>query len=235
MASPLDPTPEPPSLQAHRIEAYLRERILKRHIEAGERIPSERDLAKRFGAGRNSVREALRSLERQGLIKTGPGGNRAQPLSEASPDLIEHLIAIDAENRGRLLIETARVYEVFFPFAVAEAVRNADDGQVDEIIALLDAARTPGLDRDGFLRALDAVGDAVVRASSSLVLQLVMKPVLEALTRRLEGERAGPTLADVDAELDDMARSFGARRPEAVAANAGAIMAAYTRAFENRS
>ena len=134
-----------------------------------------------------------------------------------------------------MLIDTARVFEVFFPFAVAEAVRHAAAEQVDEIVALLEHARVPALDREAFLRALDDVGDAVVRASSSLVLQLVMTPVLDALARRLEADDVGPTREQVAEEIGGMIEAFRARRPDSAAANASAIMAAYTRAFEARA
>lgn len=51
--------------------------LLKSHrLTAGDRLPPERDLALQFGVSRNSVRQALRSLEEQGLlvIRKGAAG-----------------------------------------------------------------------------------------------------------------------------------------------------------------
>ncbi|WP_010651138.1 FadR/GntR family transcriptional regulator [Oceanobacillus massiliensis] len=53
-------------------------RELQRYIEvnnlnAGDRLPSERELAEKLNAGRSSVREALRALELIGLIETRHG------------------------------------------------------------------------------------------------------------------------------------------------------------------
>ncbi|MCL6586158.1 MAG: GntR family transcriptional regulator [Anoxybacillus sp.] len=42
-------------------------------LSAGDKIPSERELAERLNAGRSSVREALRSLEFLGIIETRRG------------------------------------------------------------------------------------------------------------------------------------------------------------------
>src|SRR5919206_2739150 len=39
----------------------------------GERLPSERDLARRLGVGRASVREALAVLQNEGVLETRPG------------------------------------------------------------------------------------------------------------------------------------------------------------------
>lgn len=49
--------------------------IKENHLKAGERLPSERALAEQCVTSRNSVREALRVLEQEGIVevKTGKG------------------------------------------------------------------------------------------------------------------------------------------------------------------
>ena len=56
------PQPEPPldmSSQDSTIAAELRDAILRGQYRCGERLPSERDLAQRFGVHRSTVREAF--------------------------------------------------------------------------------------------------------------------------------------------------------------------------------
>lgn len=55
------------------IVGELRTLISKEGIQAGDRLPSERELADRLQVGRSTVREALRSLELLGLIETRRG------------------------------------------------------------------------------------------------------------------------------------------------------------------
>ena len=45
-------------------------------LQAGDRLPAEAELIERFGMAKGTIREAMRILEAQGLIKTrtGPGG-----------------------------------------------------------------------------------------------------------------------------------------------------------------
>jgi len=45
-------------------------------LKAGDRLPSELELIERFGMAKGTIREAMRILEAQGLVKTrtGPGG-----------------------------------------------------------------------------------------------------------------------------------------------------------------
>ena len=47
--------------------------ILQDQLLAGDKLPSERELAERLSVGRSSVREALRALELLDLIETRRG------------------------------------------------------------------------------------------------------------------------------------------------------------------
>ena len=87
---------------------------------SGERLPSERELARRLGVGRASVREAIAALQVQGVIETRPGSGSfvaadaperlpaAQLPHDASPSdllearaLLEPAVARLAAERGR--------------------------------------------------------------------------------------------------------------------------------------
>ena len=51
----------------------LRELIVTGELAPGERLPTETVLAREFGVSRATVREALRLLAAQGLIRTAKG------------------------------------------------------------------------------------------------------------------------------------------------------------------
>src|SRR3954468_4913323 len=51
----------------------LREAILSGELEPGSALPPERELCERYGVGRTTIREALRSLQTRGLaVAAGP-------------------------------------------------------------------------------------------------------------------------------------------------------------------
>ncbi len=52
----------------------IRERILNGELKPGEKLPSERELAKIFNVTRIPIREALKALEKMGFIRINPGG-----------------------------------------------------------------------------------------------------------------------------------------------------------------
>ncbi|MDA3922002.1 MAG: transcriptional regulator NanR [Salinisphaera sp.] len=53
--------------------------IVSEHFEPGDRLPSERALMEQFGVGRPTIREALFSLERMGLVALS-SGSRARVI-----------------------------------------------------------------------------------------------------------------------------------------------------------
>lgn len=72
--------------------------ILNGELSAGERLPPERELAQQLGVSRASLREAMRLLERFGLIEVKPGagafvsddGSKADGGAVWIPWLVEH-------------------------------------------------------------------------------------------------------------------------------------------------
>jgi len=51
----------------------IKRTIISDNLVPGDRLPQEKDLTTRFAAGKGTVREALKSLEVQGLIRTRTG------------------------------------------------------------------------------------------------------------------------------------------------------------------
>ena len=56
------------------IVAEIEAMIVDGRFSAGEKLPSERELAQRFNVSRQSLREAIQKLEAKGLIDRRQGG-----------------------------------------------------------------------------------------------------------------------------------------------------------------
>lgn len=75
------------------VAAQLEAEVLGGGLEAGTKLPSERDLAQRLGVSRPLIREALRSLVERGLVEVSPGRGafvRAASTTEAARPLGSH-------------------------------------------------------------------------------------------------------------------------------------------------
>jgi len=66
------------------LAAWLKEQIQCGAYQEGERLPSENELAERFGASRDTVRKAIAALEKENLIYKRKGsGTYVQPAAPA--------------------------------------------------------------------------------------------------------------------------------------------------------
>lgn len=85
----------------HQIQSVLRAKISAGEWEPEERIPTEMELMGRFGVSRSTIREALRSLERDGLILRMRGrGTFVKRAESAVPSTVENtLYGYEAEVR----------------------------------------------------------------------------------------------------------------------------------------
>jgi DNA-binding GntR family transcriptional regulator len=79
------------------IHAYLRSRILSGELMAGSEL-SQAQVAKECGVSRGPVREALRLLEREGLIEAQV--NHRARVTGLSVDDIEHVYALRVANEA---------------------------------------------------------------------------------------------------------------------------------------
>ena len=98
------------------LQTALEEFIFSAQAKPGDRLPSERNLASLFSVSRQTLREVLRSMEGQGLIKVQPGrGSYIQDQSKTGPfrvvnaarqglvtpaDLIEARLMIECATAG---------------------------------------------------------------------------------------------------------------------------------------
>jgi GntR family transcriptional regulator, transcriptional repressor for pyruvate dehydrogenase complex len=95
-------------------------------LHPGDALPSERELAERFGVGRSSVREALRMLESRGLIASrGSGAFVVAPARNPFDEPLSLVVAGEDVDRTQLF-EVRRVLEAEAA-ALAAARRSLGD------------------------------------------------------------------------------------------------------------
>ncbi|MBN1239643.1 MAG: FadR family transcriptional regulator [Gammaproteobacteria bacterium] len=129
--------PTPPS-RTEEIAAVLRDEILVGQYRAGERLPSERDLAARFGAGRGAVREALKKLEQLGVASIRPGGARVVPIEECTPDVLGPLLDLKTPPDPALVDQVIHVFGVLIAAAAEAAVAKATPERLAEARRIAD-------------------------------------------------------------------------------------------------
>ena len=149
----------------------LRERILTGELAEGDPLPPERELVKQTQMSRATVREALRILEVQNLIrvKTGRAGGAfvQRPTTKSMANSVTMLI------RGRRikLVDLMETREALEPFCAELAARNRTGEDLTKLERANEAIANPEADFAQFLQAnLDwHVGVAVASHNELLV------------------------------------------------------------------
>jgi DNA-binding FadR family transcriptional regulator len=131
----------------------LRERILSGELAEGVALPAERELVKQTQMSRATVREALRILEVQNLVRVRAG--RAGGAFVQRPTTKSMATSVTMLIRGQRikLVDLMETREGLEPFCAALAARN----RTDEDLAVLNKANEdiadPDADLPAFLQA----------------------------------------------------------------------------------
>lgn len=120
----------------------LQRRILSGEVRPGERLPPERELALQLGTNRNTLREALRALEAQGLVRArqGDGVRVLEWRSAGELGLLPaYLKAAEGDERARVVADLLRVRTMAALEAVTLASRRAPPEALERLRQLLQA------------------------------------------------------------------------------------------------
>ena len=163
----------------------IRAAIIDGRLLVNERLPSETELAERFGVSRPTVREALKRLAAQNLIRTqrGPAGgafvNRLT-WSEAHDALVTTSTLLIGMNdipfeeaiEARFALEAACV-----PYAVDRRV----DAHLAQLRSEIDTQRKEGLSDEAFCASDVRFHRVLVDAADNPILSFQMAGVIEAM------------------------------------------------------
>ena len=155
---------------ARLVSEQIRRRIFDGRLRAGDRIPSERELAEQLASNRNTVREAIRTLEELRLVQVRHGNRMVVRdfRREGELGLLPFFLAEGADDQEtlRALDDGLRLRRVVLAEAGALAAERATAEDVAALRAAAEAAVDDPADPWGqdlaFFRRL-------VEASHSLV------------------------------------------------------------------
>jgi DNA-binding FadR family transcriptional regulator len=156
------------------VEDTLRQAIVTGEVRNGERLPSEAELARQFRVSRPTVREALRALESNGLIRkvSGAGGGSFvrsvdyHSLGEMLQESVHNLLKL-----GSLTFDEVAVVRQHLEVpSAALAALNRTDEEVAELRAIVDQQRRRSV-TDPDVPQLDALfHTSIARMSRNRIL-----------------------------------------------------------------
>jgi DNA-binding FadR family transcriptional regulator len=129
------------------IVEQIRALIRSGHLRHGDRLPSERELATRFGVSRVTVRDALRVLESAGLIEIRVGARGGAFLTAPSVHKVgeglSDMLTMSSLTAAEVT-EARMVFEVAIMDLVCERATDADLDALAEICDRSEAAVAAG-------------------------------------------------------------------------------------------
>ena len=177
---------------AQRIEAW----IVSSRRAADERLPSERELARRFEVSRIVVREALGRLAARGLVAVRPGvGTFVAPVEASS---VTRPLGLYLSRRAVGLDHLLDVRLALEPAMAAAAARRADEDAIAAMFATVDLtdgivrdlAREPGA-LESYAWADLEFHQLLAQASGNPLYDVLLAPLIDRL---LEVRRSGALL-----------------------------------------
>lgn len=240
MASrPTDPSRERPAdVQVRRIRKafeqvadQLRELIVQGSLAPGQRLPTEAELSAQFGVSRATVREALRLLSAQNLVRTakGVGGGsyvNVPTVANVSALVTSNLGLMRGEVTLESLLEARELLEV--PAAGLAAARRSDEDVRALLETIPDDPRALSLaeqfthNREFHFRLVQAAGNPILSIAAEPIFV-----VLQTHLRRRDlgvGDQCGIAdehrgilraveAGDAKAATEAMRRHLGTLRP----------------------
>lgn len=134
------------------ISEQLNHLIAEGLLKPGDRLPPERDLAERFKVSRNSVRDALRTLEARGLVEVRQGDGAY--IRETNPAEMYRVMIEVLASKKETIREIMEVRHIIEPGVAYYAAQNATPQGLQRLAEILQrqeekaALGDPGVEDD---------------------------------------------------------------------------------------
>ncbi len=187
-----------PDKAAQVIVQRVRDAVDRGELQIGARLPPERELIQQFGYSRAVVREALRLLESEGLIKLHSGRNGGAMIHQPSADRFVSGIKTLLGLQNTSWDEVYEMLRYLEPLTAELAATRATSADIDAMQRTIDMMRqnadNPEISRVEGNRFHILMGEATQNRMLSLMTTLTREIVV-----RMEYPGAGTFVEEISA------------------------------------
>jgi DNA-binding FadR family transcriptional regulator len=218
------------------VVTQIKDAIIARRLETGDRLPNERELCRLFGVSRPTLREALRTLEVLGVIEIRPGAAGGTFVSEPQGDHVGAALGALLRFRRATVHELAEFRVGFEGETARWAALRADDEDVARLTEIAnrftDLAEEDGLPWRILVELDVAFHEALAEASKNAVRVGIMLGIHRALHEASSSlaDHASPT---VRRRIGDELRAIAAAVAAHDAARAGQLTRRHVKKFSD--
>ena len=165
-----DARPEPPRKAAEAVLLELRRQIACGEIAENGNLPTEGELVARFGVSRTPVREAIRVLEMEGLVRSNQGARRGARVQPPSARIAARHTGLLLRRRNTSLADVYEARLAIEPYAARLLAQTATAETLATLKELLAVARGCVADAVAWSRAAADFHAAVVNLCGNQTL-----------------------------------------------------------------
>ena len=167
------------------IVRQIKEAMFNGKLRAGDKLPTERELAERFQTSRTSVREALRTLEPEGLIQVKKGVVGGIFVADLDHRQLTKSFQNLLQLRKVSIHDIAEVRLIFEPQAAklaAERIEPNDLRELEQVIEQMNAAvKQKNLPRSYDLK----FHQLIARAARNPILEMLSESMLSVAAKTI--------------------------------------------------
>src|SRR6266481_3504910 len=152
------------------IVAQVRDALFAKELRPGDFLGTEKDLAERFAVSRIVARDALRTLEAQGVVEIKVGSGGGARIAQGNARLFAEALAVQLDLTGvsaAEIMDAQRAIETLAAELAAEHATAADHAKLKRLLAEAEATID---DAPAYTRSCRDFHLAVAEASHNRVL-----------------------------------------------------------------
>ncbi len=166
------------------IAAAIRARIVSGELAQGERLPNERDIAAGYGVSRNVVREAIRTLSKDGLVsvRQGSGTYVADGTSRALGDSFELALTVGGVKQN--LAHLVEIRQIIEPTVAGMAAERATPADIQALRREVETMENAFDDVDAFIGADHRFHIAIADCTQNRLVSMMLFPIVDVLNEQ---------------------------------------------------
>lgn len=162
------------------IEDQLMLYILQDEVNIGEKLPNEYDLAAKFGVGRSTVREAVKSLTSRGILEVRRGAGTF--VKQKENGMNDPLGLSKFEDKYKLAMELFDIRMLIEPELAALASQNATEDDKQHMKMLCDEVESLYLGGKNHIQKDMEFHAWIAKCSGNRVVEVLVPVIHTAVT-----------------------------------------------------
>ncbi|WP_457944920.1 FadR/GntR family transcriptional regulator [Caproiciproducens sp. LBM24188] len=156
----------------------LREMIVDKKMQPGDRLPSESELGKMFGVSRSTVREAVKLLIAENVVEIQRGKGTFITMQ---PGLGKDPLGLEFTNQKKLLTNLLETRMMIEPQIAYLAAQRATQANIDQLAQIIHKIELAGSDRSNHTPYDVAFHKTVAECTQNDVLYRILPIICESI------------------------------------------------------